>query len=258
MTDFGKGDTGWFVHDRFGMFIHFGLYSLAARHEWVRNVERITQDQYQKYFDMFNPDLFKPAEWAKAAREAGMKYFVITTKHHEGFCLWDTKYTDYKVTNTAFGRDLLREVVDAFRAEGLKVGLYYSLLDWHHPDFTIDPLHPQRDLPEAEIEKMNSGRDMARYRKYMLDQITELLTGYGKIDIMWFDFSYNDPDKHGKGKGREAWGSEDIVRLIRRLAPWVIIDNRLDLPGSGDIYTPEQYTPDEQPHDADGKPLVWE
>src|SRR4028118_1568707 len=120
------GDTEWFVQDRFGMFIHWGLYALAARHEWVKNQEQISDADYQKYFDHFNPDLFEPREWARAAREAGMKYFVITTKHHEGFCLWDSKYTDYKVTNTPIGRDLLHEVVTAFRAEGLGIGFYYS------------------------------------------------------------------------------------------------------------------------------------
>ena len=108
MGNYGKGDTSWFTHDRFGMFIHWGLYSMPARHEWVRHNEKIDNETYQVYFDLFNPDLFNPKEWAKAAREAGMKYFVITTKHHEGFCLWDTKYTDYKVTNTPAGRDLLR------------------------------------------------------------------------------------------------------------------------------------------------------
>ena len=94
------GDTSWFVHDRFGMFIHWGLYALAARHEWVKSRERINDADYQKYLDHFDPDLFDPQEWAKAAREAGMKYLVITSKHHEGFCLWDSLHTDYKVTNT--------------------------------------------------------------------------------------------------------------------------------------------------------------
>ena len=159
----GKGDTSWFVHDRFGMFIHWGLYSMPGRHEWIRSREMISDENYQVYFDLFNPDLFRPAEWARAAREAGMKYFVITTKHHEGFCLWDSKYTDYKATNTPAGRDLLREVVDAFRAEGLRVGFYYSLLDWHHPDFTIDRFHPLRGLPPEEIAKRNAGCDMKRY-----------------------------------------------------------------------------------------------
>lgn len=250
----GKGDTSWFVHDRFGMFIHWGLYSMPGRHEWIRSREMISDENYQVYFDLFNPDLFRPAEWARAAREAGMKYFVITTKHHEGFCLWDSKYTDYKATNTPAGRDLLREVVDAFRAEGLRVGFYYSLLDWHHPDFTIDRFHPLRGLPPEEIAKRNAGCDMKRYAEYMRNQVTELLTGYGKVDIIWFDFSYPD----NGGKGRDDWESEKLFELVHRLQPGIVVDNRLDLPGSGDIVTPEQYMPDRGLVDENGKPVVWE
>ena len=253
MTDFGKGDTSWFTHDRFGMFIHWGLYSMPGRHEWVRNYEEIPNEDYEKYFERFNPDLFDPKEWAKAAREAGMKYFVITTKHHEGFCMWDTKYTDYKVTNTPCGRDLLREIVDAFRAEGLRVGFYHSLIDWHHPDFTVDCVHPLRNRPDREA--LNTGRDMARYREYLHNQVRELLTGYGKIDIIWFDFSY--PHREG-GKGHLDWDSEGLVKMIRELQPGIIINNRLDLPDAGDITTPEQNTPDDPVTDADGNPVVWE
>ena len=107
--------------------------------------------------------MFDPKAWAKMAKEAGMKYVVITSKHHEGFCLWDSKYTDYKATNTPIKKDLLKEYVEAFRAEGLKVGFYYSLLDWHHPDFTIDRCHPQRlgdNATEADYAKLNKGKDM--------------------------------------------------------------------------------------------------
>ena len=136
----GRKIPDWFTDARFGMFIHWGLYAMASRGEWVKKNERQRDEQYQVYFDLFNPDLFDPKAWARTAREAGMKYFVVTTKHHEGFCLWDTKYTDYKITNTPFGRDALREIVDAFRAEGIRVGLYYSLIDWHHPDFTVDDI----------------------------------------------------------------------------------------------------------------------
>lgn len=250
----GKGDTAWFVRDRFGMFIHWGLYALPARHEWIRHTELIPNEDYEIYFEMFDPDLFNPKEWARAAREAGMKYFVITTKHHEGFCLWDTKYTDYKATNTPAGRDLLREVVDAFRAEGLKVGFYYSLLDWHHPDFPIDRIHPLRNLPPEEIAKLNETRDMKRYAQYMRDQVTELLTDYGRVDIIWFDFSY--PGENGKG--RDDWESGKMYELVHRLQPGIIVDNRLDLPGSGDIETPEQFTPDRGMVDAGGNPVVWE
>ena len=252
MGNYGKGDTSWFTHDRFGMFIHWGLYAMLGRHEWVKHREEITDQDYQVYFDLFNPDLFEPKEWAKAAREAGMKYFVITTKHHEGFCLWDSKYTDYKAPNTPAGRDLLREVVDAFRAEGLRVGFYYSLIDWHHPDFTLDRVHPMRN--KMKPEEFNKGRKLSRYAKYMRDQVTELLTNYGKIDILWFDFSY--PGENGKG--HDEWESEKLIKQVRKLQPDIIVDNRLDLPGSGDIVTPEQYTPDKGMVDDKGNPVVWE
>lgn len=254
MADFGKGDTGWFTHDRFGMFIHWGLYSMPGRHEWIRNYEEIPNEDYEKYFEQFNPDLFNPKEWAKAAREAGMKYFVITTKHHEGFCMWDSKYTDYKVTNTPCGRDLLREIVDAFRAEGLKVGFYHSLIDWHHPDFTVDNVHPLRNRPDRA--KLNEGRDMARYREYLHNQVRELLTEFGKIDIIWFDFSY--PQWGEDGKGHADWDSEGLVRMIRELQPGIMINNRLDLSGGGDVITPEQNTPDDPVTDENGNPVVWE
>jgi len=252
-----KGDTSWFVHDRFGMFIHWGLYAMAARHEWVKHREKIPNEIYdEKYFKRFDPDLYDPDQWAAAAAQAGMKYFVVTTKHHEGFCLWDSKLTDYKAPNTPAGRDLLRPMIEAFRRRGLKVGLYHSLIDWHHPQYTIDPhLGPYRDLPPEEREKMNRGRSMAAYAKYLHGQTRELLTQFGKIDILWFDFSYPKPD--GTGKGRDDWQSEKLVKLIRQLQPHVIIDDRLDLPGVGDIKTPEQVQPRRWPT-VDGQPVVWE
>ena len=193
------GDTAWFTHDRFGMFIHWGLYSMAARHEWVKNRECTPEDHYQLYFENFNPDLYDAKEWARQAKAAGMKYAVMTTKHHEGFCMFDSQYTDYKCTNTPAGRDLIREYVDAFRAEGLHIGFYYSLIDWHHPDFPIDPLHPRRNDPDAF--EQNQGRDMHKYAEYMRNQVRELLTNYGKIDILWFDFSY----PNAQGTGDKVW-----------------------------------------------------
>ncbi|WP_409939114.1 alpha-L-fucosidase [Rhizobium leguminosarum] len=247
----------WFVHDRFGMFVHWGLYALPARHEWVKSREELDDADYQKYFDHFDPDLYDPREWARRAKAAGMKYVVLTTKHHEGFCLWDTKATDFKVTNTPYGRDLLGPFVDAFRAEGLRIGFYYSLIDWHHPDFTVDPRHPQRNHPDAL--KINEGRDMQRYAAFMREQVRELLTDFGQIDIMWFDFSYPQW-KLGElvGKGHQDWESEKLVRLVRELAPDIIINNRLDLAGlQPDIVTPEQYMPRARPL-RDGRRVVWE
>lgn len=248
-----KPSTDWFVADRFGMFIHWGIYALPARHEWVQNREMIKPADYRRYFDRFDPDLYDPAQWARLAREAGMKYFVITTKHHDGFCLWDSKYTDYKAPNTPAGRDLLRPMVDAFRAEGLKVGFYYSLLDWHHPQFPIDKLHPLREDQEARAAEAD--RDVRIYAQYMRDQVRELLTDFGRVDLLWFDFSYPGED----GKGRDQWESEKLYDMVRELQPHVLMDNRLDLPGAGDFLTPEQFQPPAGINDPEtGKPAVWE
>ena len=251
------GDTSWFVRDRFGMFIHWGLYALPARHEWVKSRELINDENYQPYFDHFNPDLYDPKEWAEAARDAGMKYVVLTTKHHEGFCLWDSQQTDYKATNTPYGKDLIAPYVEAFRAAGLKVGFYYSIIDWHHPEFPIDVYHPLRDLPNAA--ELNKSRDVSKYAAYMREQVRELLTNYGQIDVIWYDFSYPGRDYKGlPGKGRDDWESEKLLALTRELQPQIIVNNRLDLPvENADIHTPEQY----QPHEwvkVDGEPVVWE
>ncbi|MEO7310051.1 MAG: alpha-L-fucosidase [Chitinophagaceae bacterium] len=234
----------WWTNGRFGMFIHWGLYALPARHEWVKNYEWLTNEQYQKYFDNFDPDQYDPVAWAKKAKAAGMKYAVLTTKHHEGFCLFDSKYTDYKATNTKAGRDLVREYVNAFRAEGIKVGFYYSLLDWHHPDYTIDahhPLRPKDKKDSAAYDRLNQGRDMPKYRTYLNNQVAELLTNYGKIDILWLDFSFARDGKIGKNK--DDWGSVELLKMIRKLQPGIIVDNRLDLSeyeDGQDFETPEQ------------------
>ena len=254
------GDTAWFTRDRFGMFIHWGLYALPARHEWVKTRERMTDADYDRYFRRFDPDLFDPRDWARQAKAAGMRYAVLTAKHHDGFCLFDSQYTDYKATNTPAGRDLVREFTDAFRAEGLRVGLYYSLLDWHHPDFTIDVHHPRRDDPDARAQ--NEGRSMARYCEYVRNQVRELLTGYGKIDVLWFDFSYPEQCGTGdkawmKGKGAEDWEAEKLIALVRSLQPGILIDNRTGI--EQDIWTPEQYQlGDWLRHPETGERLVWE
>ena len=234
------GNLDWLRHDRFGLFIHWGLYALAARHEWVKHRERIPDAVYQKYFEHFDPDLYDPAAWARAAKNAGMRYMVVTSKHHEGFCLWDSKLTDYKAPNTPAGRDLLRPLLDAFRAEGLKVGLYHSLIDWHHPDFPVDGIHPQRD--DVAFREQEKGRDVRKYAEYLHGQVRELLTEYGRIDYMWFDFSY--PDQNwgwSRGKGREDWQSERLEAMVRELQPHIVLNDRLDL-GKG-VRTPEQYQP---------------
>jgi alpha-L-fucosidase len=236
------------------MFIHWGLYSMPARHEWVRNFEKIKDEDYQKYFELYNPDLFQPKEWARMAKEAGMKYFVITAKHHEGFCNWDSKYTDFKITNTPFKRDALKEIIEAMRAEGIKVGIYYSLLDWHNPNFTIDPIHPLYSYYKKEKrDSINSTRDMGKYHLYMKNQLTELMTNYGEISILWLDFSYNE-------KGHNEWGSEDLLKTVRKLQPNILVNDRLDLKdveGGWDFTTPEQYVPAKWP-EVNGKRVPWE
>lgn len=251
------GDTRWFVHDRFGMFIHWGLYALPSRHEWVQSRELIPPETYQRYFERFDPTQYDPKLWARTAREAGMKYVVITTKHHEGFCLWDSQHTDYKVTNTPYGKDLLHPFVDAFRAEGLRVGFYYSIIDWHHPDFPIDIFHPLRDHPDAA--ELNKSRHMPSYAEYLRNQITELLTDFGTVDVLWCDFSYPNREYRGlPGKGRDDWESEKLYAVIRELQPNIVLNNRLDLPKDrADIFTPEQIQPQEWVH-VDGEPVVWE
>ncbi|GAA4041967.1 alpha-L-fucosidase [Nonomuraea soli] len=235
-----------FRHQRFGLFIHWGLYALAARHEWVKQREHLTDQQYDRYLDVFDPDLFDPAAWAEAAAGAGMRYVVLTTKHHDGFCLWDSALTDYDVSATPYGRDLVGPIVEAFRERGLGVGFYHSLIDWHHPDFPIDGLHPR--YPE------DRPGDIAKYRAYLHGQVEELLTRYGRIDTMWFDFSYSQRRRNGLltpgGKGAEDWGSQELMDLCRRLQPGILINNRLEIPG--DFVTPEQF----QPPAAPGQ--VWE
>ncbi len=264
------GDTAWFTHDRFGMFIHFGLYSMPARHEWIKGEEKISEEHYDKYFKYFNPDLFDAAQWAKKAKKAGMRYAVFTTKHHEGFCLFDSEYTDYKSVNTPAKRDFVREFVEAFRAEGIRVGLYYSLLDWHHPDYQIDLFHPLRTSPDAQ--EQNKTRDMKKYKEYVFNQVREILTNYGKIDILWFDFTYpslesirneyneifiKDYKDWMPWTDRETWDSEELIKMIRDINPDIIINDRLGIPQ--DVTTPEQSIPAAWPlYKGTQEKAVWE
>jgi alpha-L-fucosidase len=260
----------WWTNARFGMFIHWGVYSIPAHggeaknSEWVKLYGRIPEEQYQKYVDTFNPDLYEPGDWAQMAKQAGMKYVVIVAKHHDGFCLWDSKYTDYKVTNTPYGKDLLGPMVDAFRAAGIRVGLYYSLIDWHHSQFPIDRCHPQGWFPIREkdqekikqIREANKTRDTRAYAQYMRNQVRELLTQFGQIDLMFMDFSY--PGDHGKG--RNEWESEKLLTMVRKLQPQIIVNDRLDLmdvPGGWDFKTPEHRVPDKW-ETYEGKRVPWE
>ncbi len=251
------GDTEWFVHDRFGMFIHWGVYAAAGRHEWVKKYEQMTDQQYQKYFDHFDPDLYDPTQWAKLAKAAGMKYFVITTKHHDGCCLWDTALTDWKVTNAPAGRDLIAPMVEAFRAEGLKVGFYHSLIDWTHPEYTLDRMHPR--AADEEYVRANQDRDWSKYVEYLHGCVRELMSSLGKIHYIFFDYSYSSAPAEGllgPGKGKADWHAEELIAMVRELQPGIVINDRTELPQ--DLVTPEQVQPAGPVRDQDGKLLIWE
>lgn len=249
----------WWQEARFGMFIHWGLYAIPARGEWVRSHEKLSIEEYEPFFNEFNPVNYNPREWAKAAKKAGMKYVVMTAKHHDGFCLFDSELTDYQATNTPAGRDLIEEYVEAFRKEGLKVGFYYSLLDWHHPDYPAygDKAHPMRD--NVKYKEIDQDKDFSNYVEYLHGQVRELLTNYGKIDIIWFDFSYDDMIG-------EKWQAIRLVKMVRELQPEIIIDNRLggDITAenpeiyAGDFASPEQIIPPEGVVNKNGEAVPWE
>jgi len=256
-------DHKWFTYARFGMFIHFGLYSVAAKGEWIASIEQISSEKYRNYFETFSPIHYDPAFYARTAKEAGMKYAVLTAKHHEGFCLFDSAYTDYKSVNTPIGRDLVREYVDAFRKEGLRVGIYYSLVDWHHPDYPAfqDPFHPLRGNESVRNEKC----DFNRYLDYMHAQVRELCTNYGKIDLLWFDFSY-------EGHSGTDWRAQELIEMVRSLQPDILINSRLEASGgnlgslltgsptpwAGDFITPEQIVPPAPLKTPDNMSVCWE
>ena len=205
----------WWHEARFGMFIHWGLYSVLGRHEWAMEMEGIPVAEYEQLAKRFLPQPHAARAWAKLARQAGQKYMVMTTKHHEGFCHFDTKLTNYCAPRQACGRDLVREFVDAAREEGLRVGFYHSLMDWHHPD-------------GARCATDEAARQ--RFVAYIHGQIRELLTNYGKIDVLWYDVNWP--------LSVQGWESEKMNKMVFELQPDIIVNNRNGLPG--DFATPEQ------------------
>lgn len=253
----------WFREARFGLFVHYGLYSIPAMGEWLRSNEEVPPEDYEHYISDFTAEHCDPAAWVRMAARAGMKYAVLTAKHHDGFCLFDSALTDFTSIHAPAHRDIVREFVEACRKEGLRPGIYYSLIDWHHEDYPHygDMIHPMRNHSECG----NSGRDFNRYLEYMHGQIRELLTGYGKIDLLFLDYSY------GPMKG-EKWKAEELVTMIRSLQPGILINNRLEtggtgfgslvtsapLPWHGDYVTPEQIIPPDGIRDEEGRPVLWE
>ena len=206
----------WWHQATFGMFIHWGLYSVIGQHEWALEVEGVPISQYEQLARHFNPKPNAARAWAALAKSAGQKYMVMTTKHHEGFCHWDSKLTDYCAPRQGPGRDLVREFVDAARAEGLRVGFYYSLMDWHHPD-------------GARCKTDEAARK--RFVEYTHGLIRELMTNYGKIDILWYDVDWPLTP--------EQWESERMNQMVFDLQPDIIVNNRNGL--AGDFSTPEQH-----------------
>jgi alpha-L-fucosidase len=247
----------WWSDARFGMFIHWGLYAVPAGEwkgkteygEWIRTSAEIPLDEYSKFVEQFNPVKFNALEWVRMAKEAGMKYIVITSKHHDGFCMFDTKQTDFCIMSTPFHKDPMKDLADACRKEGMKLCFYYSIMDWHHPDWT-PRLAWEKDRPVTNV-------DFSRYMSYMKAELKELLTNYGDIGILWFDGDWETTWNAGYGK--------EIYDYCRSIQPGIIINNRitagkieLEGPGNhslknGDYGTPEQEIP------ATGIPGVnWE
>ncbi len=239
----------WWRHGRFGMFIHFGLYSPAAgtwqgkdwpgAGEWLLTNAKADPVEYRNtLLSTFNPVKFNAVEWAQIAKDAGMQYVVITTKHHDGFCLWQSELTDYDVASTPFKRDIMKELAQAVRAEGLHMGWYHSIMDWTHPDYL-----PRREWDSRPADPLS----FPRYVQYMHAQLKELLTKYGRIDVLWFDGEWESTWTHDWGKRTDDW--------VRSLQPQIIVNNRVDtgragLAGfashdgaRGDFGTPEQTIP---------------
>jgi alpha-L-fucosidase len=215
----------WWRKAKFGMFIHWGLYSVIGHQEWVMESEGVPIPQYEILAKHFKPKPNAAREWARLAKRAGQKYMVMTSKHHEGFCMWDTKLTDYNAARQGPARDLVREFVEAARAEGLGVGLYYSLMDWHHPDGAICATDPAA---------------RPRFVDYTHGLIRELMSNYGKIDILWYDVDWPLTP--------EQWRAEEMNRMVFQLQPDIIVNNRNGLPG--DFSTPE--------HKIDPAQRAWE
>jgi alpha-L-fucosidase len=267
----------WWREARFGMFVHWGLYSglagtwdgqAVATHggmEWIQNHVKADTETYAKAaIPLFKPKPGFAREWARVAKDAGCRYLVFTTKHHEGFALHDSKATDYDA-GSVLHRDLVKEIVEAARAEGLRVGFYHSVIDWHHDQYAYalskQLPHPLKDKPYP-----NGERDHAKYQVFLRQQVEELVSNYGKIDVLWWDYSAQD------FQGQEAWRAFDLLQLAHEHQPGIIMNNRLFRspeagwgsmgtegylpqldPKYGDFITPEQHIP------ATGMPGVdWE
>jgi len=230
----------WFDTARFGMFVHWGHSSqqgielswpLVGGHSALPNSGNVSVAQYHASAATFDPRLYDPADWARRAKRLGMQYAVFTTKHHDGYAMFDTQASDFSVMHSPYGRDIFRMFCDAMRAEGLRIGVYFSLLDWHHPDY---PAFEEADKPYGPgTWRRPSDEQWARFTEFMFAQVRELLTNYGRIDVMWFDGGWE--------RSAMRWRSPELEAMIRELQPGIVINDRL--PGCGDFVTPEQFVP---------------
>ena len=244
--------TDWFTNARFGMFIHWGLYAIPAAGEWIYARRDWKEGEYQSLMKRFDPVDYDPAEWAELAKTAGMKYVVFTTKHHDGFCMFDSLYTDYKITNTPYGKDVTKMLADAFRQAGLKVGFYHSLPDWTHPGYA-DEESPE--FIQHKILHTPTPEQRRDFLDYLYRNVEQLMTGYGKIDLLFFDYTSRTK------AGVDYFERDRLLEMIYRHQPEILVNDRLayykDDVRDFDYYTPEVAVMNE-PIRVKGKQVVWE
>ncbi len=249
----------WWRDSKFGMFIHWGAYSIVGGErgtkiagggaEWAMDKLDYTVEEYEKFPKMFNPVMFDADAWVTMAKNAGMKYIVITSKHHEGFGLWDSKVSDYDVMDTSpFKRDIIKELSEACKKQGIKFCFYYSIVDWHHPQAQGN-LYPNYNIAQNDDPTVTNPDFPKYYKNYMKPQVEELLTNYGDVGVVWFDGDWIPDYTTKMGK--------DLYKFIRKIQPNTIVNNRVDkgrtgMDGmnnnegefAGDFGTPEQEIPD--------------
>ena len=210
-----------FQDDKYGLFIHWGLSSVLGNGEWVMNNRRIKVEDYRRYNRVFNPVDFDAEKWVLTAKNAGMKYIVFITRHHDGFSNWDTKYSDWKITNTPYGKDALKQLAEACRKHNIKLGLYYSTLDWYRNDY---PFETGRT---GQYSGRTGKSNYASYLQFMKNQLTELLTNYGPVMSIWFDghWDQTNPEGHADRTSRINWKYDELYSLIHQLQPACMIGN---------------------------------
>lgn len=221
-----KPDVKWFEDARFGMFVHFGPYSVLGDGEWVMNNRPIKTNEYKRLQDFFNPQEFNAAEWVQIAKSAGMKYIAFTSRHHDSFSNWDTKQSDWNIMNTPYGKDIVRQLADECHKQGMKLVLYYSILDWMRSDYQYETGRTGKGSGRTEKSDWNS------YINFMKAQLTELLTNYGPIAGIWFDGHW-DQTEHENRTDQSTyvdWHYPEIYELIHRLQPECLIANNHHLP----------------------------